>query len=308
LGTPEAIKVLGNLSPLTQGAADTGATGALAKKVMADNPGMTFSDALAQVQTGCRKWLRYDQGVASPIAGYGLALGRIGGQEAYGTKLGELGARKQREPDVIEAIEAARIKGSGSITEREKLARREKEGQKKAARSIVSSAGDAKNINTVIDKALGQADIFTTGFMGGVGSYVKGTPQFDLAANLKTIEADAAFDRLQQMRDSSKTGGALGQVSERELALLGAARAALEQGQSPEQFRENLTRYKEVRNNALRNVADAYKEDYGDYPKGFDAKALGGGSNTFTSEADVLKANLPKGTEIIINGRRAVIE
>ena len=42
------------------------------------------------------------------------------------------------------------------------------------------------------------------------------------------------------MRDASPTGGALGQVSERELALLQNSVAALEQSQSKEQFVRNL--------------------------------------------------------------------
>jgi len=45
---------------------------------------------------------------------------------------------------------------------------------------------------------------------------------------------------LQAMRDSSPTGGALGQVTELELKLLQSSLAALDQGMSPERFREQL--------------------------------------------------------------------
>ena len=77
------------------------------------------------------------------------------------------------------------------------------------------------------------------------------------------------------MRDQSKTGGALGQVSERELGLLSAARAALSQRQSGESLVENLKRYRMVRQKALRNVAEAFNQDYGYYPKGFDRLTSG---------------------------------
>ncbi|QDP62940.1 MAG: putative peptidoglycan hydrolase [Prokaryotic dsDNA virus sp.] len=268
LGTPEALQALGRLSPLGQQDASLGATGELAKRVMQDNPGMTFSDALAQVQTGYRKGLMFGGGQATPIQGFGSALGELGGQESYGTKLGELSARLESEPDVARAVARAELEGSGKISEREQLARTQKEREKLSRRALISSKDATKNINKVIDKALNQADAWTTGFVGNIGSYVAGTPQFDLAANLKTIQADAAFDRLQEMRDNSKTGGALGQVSERELELLSAARAALEQSQSAEQFKENLTRYKQVRNQAFINTAKAYQEDYGKLPEG----------------------------------------
>lgn len=43
-----------------------------------------------------------------------------------------------------------------------------------------------------------------------------------------TLKANVAFDRLQKMRDNSKTGGALGQVSEKELRLLEANLASLD--------------------------------------------------------------------------------
>ena len=48
------------------------------------------------------------------------------------------------------------------------------------------------------------------------------------------------FDRLQAMRDASPTGGALGQVSERELSQLNASIANLRQSQSLGQFKSNL--------------------------------------------------------------------
>ena len=56
----------------------------------------------------------------------------------------------------------------------------------------------------------------------------------------ETILANVGFDRLQEMRDSSKTGGALGNVSERELDALQKSIASLEQSQSPSALRKNL--------------------------------------------------------------------
>jgi len=129
---------------------------------------------------------------------------------------------------------------------------------------------DHNNINSVIDKSIQQAGVNTTGFIGSWMKNIPGSEAADLQANLKTIQADAAFSSLQNMRDNSKTGGALGQVSERELGLLSSAKAALEQSQSPEQFKENLLRYQQVRKAAMQRTAEAYKQDYGSYPQGFE--------------------------------------
>jgi hypothetical protein len=128
---------------------------------------------------------------------------------------------------------------------------------------------DINNIDKKIDKAIEQSTFWTTGLMGETVGKVAGTKASDLRANLKTIQSDAAFGRLQEMRDASKTGGALGSVSEKELSLLQNAREALEASQSEAQFEENLKNYQRIRRNALNNVAEAYKIDYGAYPADF---------------------------------------
>jgi len=121
---------------------------------------------------------------------------------------------------------------------------------------------DAENINEVINRSLENTNSWTTGLLGTASGAIPGTQAFDLRENMKTIEADAAFSTLQNMRDSSPTGGALGQVSERELALLSSAKAALSASQSTDQFKENLKRYQQVRNQAMAATAKAYEMDY----------------------------------------------
>lgn len=68
---------------------------------------------------------------------------------------------------------------------------------------------------------------------------------FDFAADLEVLKADIGFGILQQMREASKTGGALGQVSERELAFLQATLGSLNQLQSAANFNKNLDRVQE---------------------------------------------------------------
>ena len=88
----------------------------------------------------------------------------------------------------------------------------------------------------------------TSGGLGGsagVNALLSGIPEtkaYNLDATIDTIEAAIGFDELQQMRDNSPTGGAVGNLTERELALLSSLRGSLKQGQSPEQLRGNIDR------------------------------------------------------------------
>lgn len=77
----------------------------------------------------------------------------------------------------------------------------------------------------------------------GIGSYaasIRGTEAYNFKSELDTLKSNIAFGELQAMRAASKTGGALGAVSEKELTLLESALGALDQGQSPENFKKNL--------------------------------------------------------------------
>jgi len=88
-----------------------------------------------------------------------------------------------------------------------------------------------------------QAREKVSGFTAGAGallSFVPLTEAKDLSKRLTTIKANLGFDRLQQMRDASPTGGALGQVAVQELIALQSTIASLDQDQSPTQLKEAL--------------------------------------------------------------------
>ena len=79
-------------------------------------------------------------------------------------------------------------------------------------------------------------------------NFLAGSPGARLAALIETIQANVGFDRLQEMRNSSPTGGALGNVSNKELALLTSVLGNLGNMQGLSQLRENLKRIQD--NNA----------------------------------------------------------
>jgi hypothetical protein len=99
--------------------------------------------------------------------------------------------------------------------------------QKKASiiaqsNSVLDTVSDAKNLVSMNT--------------AGVGSWLSVLPATDarnLAAKLETVKANLGFDRLQQMRDQSPTGGALGAVAVQELTALQSTVASLDQAQSP---------------------------------------------------------------------------
>lgn len=81
-------------------------------------------------------------------------------------------------------------------------------------------------------------------------SRVPGTTGYQVARLLDTIKARAGFDVLGNMRASSPTGGALGAITERELAFLQSVQGSLEQVQSQEDLDRVLARLAEYTESA----------------------------------------------------------
>lgn len=120
-----------------------------------------------------------------------------------------------------------------------------------------------QSVDDEINKAKKQASGWTTGFVGKMGTYVPGTDAYDLEQRLKTIKSNLGFDKLQDMRNNSPTGGALGQVSTYENENLQSVWGNLLQSQSEAQFKENLDKVQRQREQSWKNIKAAYKQDYG---------------------------------------------
>ena len=120
-------------------------------------------------------------------------------------------------------------------------------GNKAVAEANTRRSGDV--VIEDIDRVLGKKNDGGLPVAGGIGwalSGVPGTDAHDVSKLITTIKANVGFDRLQQMRDSSPTGGALGAINQTEMALLNSALGNLEQSQSGEQFEENLVRLRDI--------------------------------------------------------------
>lgn len=134
------------------------------------------------------------------------------------------------------------IAGSPAATEADqvRLQREKERTTKETAANVVT-----QDIDRAFD-AMDSATLPTTGLVGDVLSYIPGTAARDVSGLVKTIKANATFDKLQAMREASPTGGALGAVSDTENQLLAAAIGNLEQSQSDQQFRDNLARVQNI--------------------------------------------------------------
>lgn len=136
-------------------------------------------------------------------------------------------------------------------------------GKVKAATAINTLEQKNQIAVGAIDKALTNATFWTTGMLGSLSSALPGTPAYDLARTLDTIKANIGFEELQTMRDNSPTGGALGQVTERELAFLQSTIANIEQAQSEPQLRENLRVLKQYLSMSGQQRRAAFEQQYG---------------------------------------------
>ncbi len=101
-------------------------------------------------------------------------------------------------------------------------------------------------VTDTVDDLIAKAEEFSVTGMFSLINFIPGTPQHDAARMVETIKANVGFDRLQQMREASDTGGALGQVSEFENRLLQSTIGNLELSQTQEQFLKNLRRVKDI--------------------------------------------------------------
>lgn len=111
-----------------------------------------------------------------------------------------------------------------------------------------------------LTKRTGLFDLPETGIVGEkLGRWGLSQDAVDVRNKIAALESAVAFDRLQRMRESSPNGGALGAVSERELALLAADMGSLKQSSSKAEFDRVLARVERRYKDIMRKFS-AYPE------------------------------------------------
>jgi hypothetical protein len=141
------------------------------------------------------------------------------------------------------------------------------QAEQEAAAAVERQALSAQNTQVVGDvvlEDLGRARDLIQGAgrlnpAAGLGADMMSNVGGSNAANvnnlLMTVRSNIGFDRLQQMREASPTGGALGNVTERELANLQSVLGSLEQNQSPEQLLANIDRLETIYTQIMQKAA-----------------------------------------------------
>lgn len=159
-----------------------------------------------------------------------------------------------------------------------------------ALNSLAEKANQVK-AHPGLDAATGWQTLFPT---------MPGSKAADAESQLDTLKSKVAFGTLQAMRDASKTGGALGAVSEKELKLLESNIDALSTAQSPEQFRKSLEAIVKYSEDAKGRARGAFNMTHGGEKKS-------GAAVPVKSEQDAMR--LPAGTRFQLpDGRTGTVK
>lgn len=96
-----------------------------------------------------------------------------------------------------------------------------------------------------------------------LGRIAPGQDAADARALIGSLKAKGGFAVLQAMRASSPTGGALGQVSDKEEQLLQNAIASLDDTQGLPQMQASLDKFKQYTQDAKARIRNAYEMQFG---------------------------------------------
>ena len=163
------------------------------------------------------------------------------------------------------------IKGSKQDFKNKEQKAKDAESEHKRIAVLNTAADSNKFVLTALHQIKKNAiDWSTTGFAGAIAQWIPQTIAWDQSEAIKTVEAHVSFSGLSDMREASKTGGALGSIAVRELDLLGALRGSLSMPQKKETFKKNvnamLKSYVRVQNNTLALAGRFNEINVGDKP------------------------------------------
>lgn len=113
-----------------------------------------------------------------------------------------------------------------------------------------------------IDEAIALVNGYSTAGWGAALKSLPATDAHTLDQKLQTIKTNIGFDKLQDMRTNSPTGGALGGVSDFENRNLQAVKGSLDQYQKAEVLIDNLNQLKRQVNDGVQRLDTAYQQDF----------------------------------------------
>jgi len=116
-------------------------------------------------------------------------------------------------------------------------------------KGAATQSGISLFTNIAIEKVkdlLNDVSDWTVGLKSKLFRIIPETKAFYFNAKLESLKSDLAFSVLSALRETSKSGGALGQVSNYEEEMLKSALGALNPDLNPDQFREQLNRVLQI--------------------------------------------------------------
>lgn len=186
----------------------------------------------------------------SPMPGSAIVpLPRVRG-EAEATEAGKQGVRVEVEPKIAGSTKTAELQAQKDMAFPDAQAQFEA-----ALATIDNRLADIKRFreHPAATRVIGPLDAFTLNFGRARGAQ----------AIYDALVATATLDELQQMRQNSPTGGALGNVSDADIRVLRQSIGALGQDQNEEDFNDSLKIFEDRLKTARDRLIRRYKENYG---------------------------------------------
>jgi hypothetical protein len=144
------------------------------------------------------------------------------------------------------------------------------------ARGRLDAASSSGNLLLAeVDKAIGLTGGGETGVVGAVMGVVPGTRALNLRRTIETIKANVGFNYLQQMRELSPTGGALGSLAVQEMQSLQSVLGNLDPNMGERELESVLNQVKSIVEQGQILRERLYNEQFGSAP--VPAAPAGGG-------------------------------
>lgn len=155
---------------------------------------------------------------------------------------------------------------AGAKTTASEQAKKDVERPTKAIEAKAALDSTFSSMDRLRDAAAGILSDPNLGRVTGVAGMFPSMPgggAADVENNLGNLKSQIGFTVLQAMRDASKTGGALGAISDKENELLQNNLAPLGKSQSTEQMRKSLQSIIDYVDGAKSRLSGAYEQQYG---------------------------------------------
>jgi len=165
---------------------------------------------------------------APPSPGININTGDVGAGSRPIVDKPDKGFQRIYNPET-NSYEDRPVPGANAAREREEDAFRE-------YMKLQTSEFNYDNVTNEIDRAIGLTGPLTAGVGGALLKDLPMTSARTLNNAITMVKSNLGFDRLQQMREESKTGGALGAVTEKEIDLLQSTVQRLDQLTDPQEL------------------------------------------------------------------------